>query len=143
MVDNSIRNPASPKLTNHQCLQKSTVLLVQVGCIPNTPVAESQWRKTRVDRMLVEHFLRTGYYDSAMGLAKQANIEDLTNINLFLVAKEVEDALKQKDVTKCLAWCHDNKSKLRKMKSNLEYNVRLQGELGKVSLCLLRNLHLT
>ena len=135
-------------MPNHQCLQKSTVLLVQVGCsIPNTPVAESQWRKTRVDRMLVEHFLRTGYYDSAMGLAKQANIEDLTNINLFLVAKEVEDALKQKDVTKCLAWCHDNKSKLRKMKSNLEYNVRLQGEFGEVSLCLLhmtsRNHHLT
>ena len=77
--------------------------------------------------MLVEHFLRAGYYDTAMGLAKQANIEDLTNINLFLVAKEVEDALSQKDVNKCLAWCHDNKSKLRKMKSTLEYNVRLQG----------------
>lgn len=91
-------------------------------------MAESQWRKTRIDRMLVEHFLRAGYYDSALGLAKQADIEDLTNINLFLVAKEVEDSLAQKDISKCLAWCHDNKSKLRKMKSNLEYNVRLQGQ---------------
>ncbi len=98
-----------------------------MGCIPTSSVAQSQWKKTRVDRMLVEHFLRAGYYDSAMGLAKQADIEDLTNINLFLVAKEVEDALAQKDVSKCLAWCHDNKSKLRKMKSTLEYNVRLQG----------------
>ena len=77
--------------------------------------------------MLVEHFLRAGFYDSAMGLAQQADIEDLTNISLFLVAKEVEESLAQKDISKCLAWCHDNKSKLRKMKSNLEYNVRLQG----------------
>ena len=30
------------------------------------------------------------------------------------------------DVHKCLAWCHDNKSKLRKMKSSLEFEVRLQ-----------------
>lgn len=101
---------------------------MQTGCIPASSVAESQWRKTRIDRMLVEHFLRAGYYDSALGLAKQADIEDLTNINLFLVAKEVEDSLAQKDISKCLAWCHDNKSKLRKMKSNLEYNVRLQGQ---------------
>ena len=76
--------------------------------------------------MLVEHFLRVGYYDTAVCLAKQFEIEDLTNINLFLVAKDVEEALAQKDVQKCLAWCHDNKSKLRKMGSNLEFNVRLQ-----------------
>uniref|UniRef100_A0A0K2UIZ2 Macrophage erythroblast attacher n=1 Tax=Lepeophtheirus salmonis TaxID=72036 RepID=A0A0K2UIZ2_LEPSM len=54
------------------------------------------------------------------------DITDLTNIHLFLVAKEVEDDLALKDVTKCLAWCHDNKSKLRKMKSTLEFDMRLQ-----------------
>ena len=54
--------------------------------------------------------------------------QDLTNINLFMVAKEVEDTLSRKDISKCLAWCHDNKSKLRKMKSTLEFNVRLQVE---------------
>ena len=68
-----------------------------------------------MDRMLVEHFLRVGYYDSALFLAKHFDIEDLTNINLFLVAKDVEEALASKDVSKCLTWCHDNKSKLRKL----------------------------
>ena len=96
------------------------------GCTPCTPATDAQWRKTRVDRMLVEHFLRVGYYDTAVSLAKHFDIEDLTNINLFLVAKDVEDALSRKDVQKCLNWCHDNKSKLRKMRSNLEFNVRLQ-----------------
>ena len=56
----------------------------------------AQWRKTRVDRMLVEHFLRVGYYDTAVSLAKHFEIEDLTNINLFLVAKDVEEALSTK-----------------------------------------------
>ena len=46
--------------------------------------------------MLVEHFLRVGYYDTAVSLAKHFDIEDLTNINLFLVAKDVEEALSQK-----------------------------------------------
>ena len=42
--------------------------------------------------------------------------QDLTNIDLFLVSKEVEESLERKETSKCLAWCHDNKSKLRKMK---------------------------
>jgi macrophage erythroblast attacher len=99
---------------------------LRLGCAPPTPASDAQWRKTRVDRMLVEHFLRVGYYDTALALANHFDIEDLTNINLFLVAKDVEEALNRKDVTKCLSWCHDNKSKLRKMRSSLEFNVRLQ-----------------
>ena len=96
------------------------------GTLVSTPASDAQWRKTRVDRMLVEHFLRIGYYDTAVSLAKHFDIKDLTNINLFLVAKDVEEALSRKDVAKCLAWCHDNKSKLRKMRSRLEFDVRLQ-----------------
>ena len=86
----------------------------------------NEWKKTRLNRMLVEHFLRSGYYNSAVTLAKNTGIEELTNINLFLVAKDVEEALNKRDMSKCLAWCHDNRSKLRKMKSTLEFNVRLQ-----------------
>jgi len=43
-------------------------------------------------------------------------VQDLTNIDLFLASREVEDALEQKDTSKCLAWCNDNKSRLKKMK---------------------------
>ena len=45
---------------------------------------------------------------------------------MFLTAREVEESLCKGDISKCLAWCHDNKSKLRKMKSTLEFQVRLQ-----------------
>ena len=59
-------------------------------------------------------------------LVQSRNVEGLTNLDVFLVAHEVEESLKQKDTAKCLAWCHDNKSKLRKLNSTLEFNVRLQ-----------------
>ncbi|ELU07028.1 hypothetical protein CAPTEDRAFT_123183 [Capitella teleta] len=91
-----------------------------------SPTAANQWQKKRLDRMLVEYFLRAGYYSSAIKLANQSNIEDLINIELFLVAKEVEDTLAKGDTSKCLAWFHDNKSKLRKMQSTLEFNLREQ-----------------
>jgi len=39
-----------------------------------------EWRKTRLDRMLIEYFLRQGYYQSANDLADKTNLRDLTNV---------------------------------------------------------------
>jgi len=88
--------------------------------------AVQAWKKKRLDRVLVEHLLRSGFYDTAVKLAKQSDIVHLTNIGLFLTSREVEEALRNRDTSKCLAWCYDNKSKLRKQHSNLELNVRTQ-----------------
>lgn len=88
--------------------------------------AITQWKKKRLDRMLVDHFLRSGYYDSAISLALHSQIEGLTNIDLFLVSRQVEDSLKSRETCRCLSWCHDNKSKLRKIKSSLEVKLRQQ-----------------
>lgn len=40
----------------------------------------NQWRRQRLDRMVVEYFLRNGYYNSAISLAEKADIKELTNI---------------------------------------------------------------
>ncbi|KAH8018933.1 hypothetical protein HPB51_013999 [Rhipicephalus microplus] len=85
-----------------------------------------QWKRQRLDRMLVEHLLRAGYYGTAAKLAERSELRDQTNMDLFLVAKEVEDSLASRDTSKCLAWCHDNKSKLRKLRSTLEFQLRQQ-----------------
>ncbi|XP_063046404.1 E3 ubiquitin-protein transferase MAEA isoform X1 [Engraulis encrasicolus] len=84
------------------------------------------WKKKRMDRMMVEHLLRCGYYNTAVKLARQSGIEDLVNIEMFLTAKEVEESLERQETGTCLAWCHDNKSRLRKMKSCLEFSLRIQ-----------------
>ncbi|XP_072379289.1 E3 ubiquitin-protein transferase MAEA [Diabrotica undecimpunctata] len=88
--------------------------------------ALNQWRRKRLDRMVVEYFLRNGYYNAAITLADRSDIKDLTNIDIFLTSREVEKSLANKETNKCLSWCHDNKSKLRKLKSNMEFNLRVQ-----------------
>lgn len=40
------------------------------------------WRRRRLDRMLVEYFLRCGYYNSANKLASYSELNDLTNIGM-------------------------------------------------------------
>lgn len=47
-------------------------------------------------------------------------------LDVFLVSREVENSLAEHETSKCLAWCHDNKSKLRKLKSSMEFNIRIQ-----------------
>lgn len=49
-----------------------------------------------------------------------------------MTAREVEESLAREELAKCLAWCHDNKSRLRKLKSSLEFQVRLQEYLEMV-----------
>uniref|UniRef100_H2ZSI1 E3 ubiquitin-protein transferase MAEA n=1 Tax=Latimeria chalumnae TaxID=7897 RepID=H2ZSI1_LATCH len=39
------------------------------------PAAGNMWKKKRMDRMMVEHLLRCGYYNTAVKLAKQSGIE--------------------------------------------------------------------
>jgi len=88
--------------------------------------AQLLWKRKRLERMLVDHFLRSGYYETAILMAKEAEIENFVDVDLFLAARKIEESLRMKKPDLCLAWCHDNKTKLRKMKSMLELNIRLQ-----------------
>lgn len=97
------------------------------GCYNATnEISFNAWKKKRLDRMLVDYLLRNGYYESAIKLARHSNIGDITNIELFIASRQVEDSLMARETDKCLAWCHENRSKLRKIKSTLEIQLRQQ-----------------
>jgi len=58
----------------------------------STTGAVNLWRKRRLDRMLVEYFLRRGYYGAATRLAHRSDLRDLTNIgtdDLLLLNSQV------------------------------------------------------
>ncbi|VVC95154.1 unnamed protein product, partial [Leptidea sinapis] len=96
---------------------------------PNAPHNKSsmnQWRRVRLDRMLVDYFLRNGYYESAHQLADARSLRDLTNVDIYASAAEVEAELKLRRTARCLQWCAENRSKLRKLNSNMEFNIRIQ-----------------
>ncbi|XP_057981823.1 protein MAEA homolog [Malania oleifera] len=86
----------------------------------------SEWNNTRLKRILVDYMLRMSYYDTAMKLAESSNIQDLVDIDVFHEAKRVIDALQNKEVAPALAWCAENKFRLKKAKSKFEFQLRLQ-----------------
>ncbi|KAL9230528.1 hypothetical protein vseg_005866 [Gypsophila vaccaria] len=86
----------------------------------------SEWSNTRLKRILVDYMLRMSYYESATKLAETSNIQDLVDIDVFYEARSVIEALQNKEVAPALAWCADNKSRLKKSKSKLEFQLRLQ-----------------
>ncbi|KAK9143013.1 hypothetical protein Syun_012413 [Stephania yunnanensis] len=86
----------------------------------------SEWSNTRLKRILVDYMLRLSYYDTAAKLAASSNIMDLVDIDVFHEAKKVIDALQNREVAPALAWCSENKSRLKKSKSKFEFQLRLQ-----------------
>ncbi|KAI8638292.1 CTLH/CRA C-terminal to lish motif domain-containing protein [Parasitella parasitica] len=84
------------------------------------------WNKTRLDRVIVDYLLREGMTKSARRVAEDGRIEDMVDIQLFAQSEKIEQALRNHSCKECLSWCSENKSSLRKMKSTLEFNLRLQ-----------------
>jgi len=87
---------------------------------------QRRWYKIRLDRIMVDYLLREGHYNAAILLAKDSNITELVDIDLFISAKRVIETLSQGDCKEALKWCNDNRSKLKKLNSNLEFNLRVQ-----------------
>ncbi|KAM5580213.1 hypothetical protein ABKV19_009785 [Rosa sericea] len=51
---------------------------------------------------------------------------DLADIDVFQEARKVIEAFQNKEVGPALAWCAENKSRLKKSKSKLEFQLRPQ-----------------
>ncbi|TFK34451.1 CTLH/CRA C-terminal to lish motif domain-containing protein [Crucibulum laeve] len=101
--------------------------LSTVESIQTTSGSEfSRWADTRLDRWLVDWALRSGKEKTARRIAMDKGIETLVDIDLFTDIQRIEGALEQHSCTEALAWCSENKAALRKIKSTLEFELRLQ-----------------
>eukprot|EP00983_Pelagomonas_calceolata_P049947 1141728-Pelagomonas_calceolata.AAC.1 len=76
--------------------------------------------------------LRSGYQQAASFLASSSNIEELVDSHIFKDAKKasacmlVIDALRRHDCSEALAWCAEQRPRLKKAKSKLEFQLRVQ-----------------
>ncbi|CAL8462971.1 g2505 [Coccomyxa elongata] len=84
------------------------------------------WNQARMDRILADHMLRCGFLDSASQLAASANIEDLVDSHIFIQARSILEGLAQHDCSAALAWCEENRTRLKRLKSKLEFKLRVQ-----------------
>ncbi len=126
--------------TSLRMAQSRTDHLQQLHMIGDADSGEfGEWSKTRLDRMLVDYMLRRGYRESAVELARSRGIEDLVDVGLFEEVARIEDSLcppgwnvdgsnqaVRPSCTLALAWCSENKATLRKIRTPLEFNLRLQ-----------------
>lgn len=85
-----------------------------------------RWEKTRLDRVLVDYMLRSGMYESAERLAMSEGLETYVDAAVFAGARSVIDGLRRRDCSEALRWCGENRKRLSKLHSTLEFQLRLQ-----------------
>lgn len=97
------------------------------------------WCAIRLDRMVVDYMLRRGAFKSAEQLATQQHIASLVDLPVFEQIRKIEQSLVpdedsgvQSSCSTALAWCSENKVTLRKAKSSLEIDLRLQEFIEQV-----------
>lgn len=86
----------------------------------------SRWEKSRLDRALADYMLREGMYDTAHMLCRSHGFEHIVDTDIFRESRVVIEALRQHDCTEALRWCAENKRRLQKVSSRLEFRLRLQ-----------------
>ncbi|KAF3769644.1 hypothetical protein M406DRAFT_284066 [Cryphonectria parasitica EP155] len=89
-------------------------------------VKYEQWSRVRLDRLLVDYLMRQGYEESAKALAEKKGVGDLVDIQTFQQVNRIRQSLLDHSVKEALDWCTENKKELRKMDSNLEFQLRFQ-----------------
>eukprot|EP01060_Flectonema_neradi_P038174 TRINITY_DN7941_c0_g1_i1.p1 TRINITY_DN7941_c0_g1~~TRINITY_DN7941_c0_g1_i1.p1 ORF type:complete len:391 (+),score=47.41 TRINITY_DN7941_c0_g1_i1:104-1174(+) len=77
-------------------------------------------------RHLTEYLLREGHIKTAHSLVKETGIEDHVDLNLFQYLCPITQQLLNKNATDALQWCGENRSRLKKVGSTIEFDIKLQ-----------------
>lgn len=78
-------------------------------------VKYEQWSRTRLNRLLADHMLRSGYLESARQLAEAKEISELVDLNVFVQCQRIAHSLQQGETKEALQWCGENKAALKKI----------------------------
>lgn len=79
-----------------------------------TDVKYDEWSRVRLDRLLVDHMLRSGFIESAKQLSREKGIEDLVDTEVFVQCQRIAESLRRGDPREALQWCGENKAALKK-----------------------------
>lgn len=89
--------------------------LDQLYHIPSlTDVKYDQWSRVRLDRLVIDHMLRSGYTGSAQQLAREKDIEELVDLNVFVQCQRIAESLRHGETKDALQWCNENKAALKR-----------------------------
>lgn len=99
----------------HQHSKKRIQHLQDLYEIPSlADVKYDEWSRVRLNRLLVDYLLRSGYGESARALAREKGIEELVDLEVFVQCHKIEESLRRRSTQECLAWCAENRPMMRK-----------------------------
>ena len=76
---------------------------------------------------MIDYVLRNGHHSSAKSIAAAVpDLNELVDVELFESAWSIEKSLTNRSCVECLQWCHENRATLKKIKSPLEFMLRVQ-----------------
>ena len=79
-------------------------------------VKYEEWARVRLNRLLVDYLLRSGYAESARALAREKGIEELVDLEVFVQCHRIEESLRtRRSTAEGLAWCAEHKPMMKKM----------------------------
>jgi len=84
------------------------------------------WSRVRLNRILVDYLMREGMFESAQSLARCTHVEQLVDLDVFLSSRRVIEALQRGECAEALKWCSENRRRLAKIGSSLEFRLRIQ-----------------
>ncbi|KAK4936315.1 GID complex subunit containing RING finger motif [Elasticomyces elasticus] len=95
-------------------------------------VKYDQWSRTRLDRLMVDYLLRSGYSKTASTLAESKQISHLIDLDTFVSCHTIASSLFRGQAKEALVWVNENKNSLKKLitppykTTDLEFELRLQ-----------------
>jgi macrophage erythroblast attacher len=99
----------------HQHSRRRILHLQDLYEIPSlADVKYEEWSRVRLDRLLVDYLLRSGYGNSAMALAREKGIEELVDLDVFVQCHAIEESLRRRSTAECLAWCAEHRPLMKK-----------------------------
>eukprot|EP00045_Choanoeca_perplexa_P009904 m.98222 g.98222 ORF g.98222 m.98222 type:complete len:377 (+) comp15074_c0_seq1:142-1272(+) len=125
----TLKKKAKSQLELEHRLAKQTLACaqhLQHGLRATSPAEQAAWREVRLQRFLIDHFVRCGHYATASALAAQPALEHCYDLSIFEELTVVEDALRQQDLGPALAWCETHQARLSKKKSTMAVTLRCQ-----------------
>lgn len=104
----------------HQHSRKRLQHLQDLYEIPSlADVKYDEWSRVRLNRLLVDYLLRSGYGESARALAREKGIEELVDLDVFVQCHKIKESLRRRNTQECLAWCAENRPMMRKISVRL------------------------
>jgi macrophage erythroblast attacher len=104
--------------------------LFQVSTLSD--VKYTEWSRTRLDRLVVDYLLRSGYPKTGAALAEAKKITHLIDIDTFTACHKIAASLSRGETKEALGWINENRNSLKKIikapykTTDLEFELRLQ-----------------